>query len=109
MPATINKVESIDELDELFERSVAEPVVIFKHSNSCGISSHVLEMIAEFDGQLNVVVVQQNRDVSNEIAVRTGYTHQSPQVFVLVDKKPVYHATHYGIDAEILKQKAQEQ
>ena len=96
--AVINKVKSIEALDELFDRSRSEPVVLFKHSNSCGISSHVFEMISEIDGELNVIVIQENRSLSNEVAIRTGYTHQSPQAFVLVYGKPGYHATHYGID-----------
>jgi len=96
--ALINKVDSIEKLDAVFERSKLEPVVLFKHSNSCGISSHVLETVQEIDADLNVIVIQENRAISNEVAVRTGYNHQSPQAFVVVDGKPVYHATHYGID-----------
>lgn len=95
---TINKVDSFEKLDDIFARSHNAPVVLFKHSNRCGISSHVLEMVRDIDGELNVVVIQENRDISNEIANRTGYVHQSPQAFVLVDGKAVYHATHYGID-----------
>jgi len=97
--ATINKVDSLAKLDEVFARSNEAPVVLFKHSNRCGISSHVLEMAHEVDGELNVVVIQENRDLSDEITARTGYTHQSPQAFVLKDGKPAYHATHYGIAA----------
>ena len=97
--ATINKVDSVEKLDAVFERSYREPVVLFKHSNACGISSHVLEMASEIDGELNVIVIQQNRDLSNEVAARTGHTHQSPQAFVLLNGKPVYHATHYAINA----------
>ena len=100
----INKVDSIQKLDDVFSRSHGGPVVLFKHSNRCGISSHVLEMVEEVDGELNVVVIQENRDLSNEITARTGYTHQSPQVFVLKDGKPVYHATHYGIDPRRIRQ-----
>ena len=96
--AIINKVDSIEKLDALFERSKTEPVVLFKHSNACGISSHVLEMASEIEGELNVIVIQENRALSNEAAIRTGHAHQSPQAFVLVNGKPVYHATHYGID-----------
>ena len=95
--AVINKVDSIEKLDALFERSKLEPIVLFKHSNSCGISAHILETVQEIDGELNVIVIQENRDISNEAAARTGYNHQSPQAFVLVNGKPVYHATHYGI------------
>ncbi len=97
--AVINKVDSIEKLDAIFERSKLEPVVLFKHSNSCGISSHVLETVREIDTDLNVIVIQENRAISNELALRTGYNHQSPQAFVLVNGNPVYHATHYGIDS----------
>lgn len=101
--AEINKVDSIEKLDAVFERSFREPVILFKHSIACGISSHVLEMTtSEIEGELNVIFIQQNRDLSNQVASRTGYTHQSPQVFVLVDGKPVYHATHYGIDPQAI-------
>ena len=97
--AEINKVDSIEKLDAIFERSHHEPVILIKHSMAWGISAHALEMTAsDIEGELNVIFIQQNRDLSNEVASRTGYTHQSPQVFVLVDGKPVYHATHYGID-----------
>jgi bacillithiol system protein YtxJ len=95
--ATLTKIESAEQLDELFERSYSEPVIIFKHSIRCGISAHVLDMAGEIDGELNVVIVQDNRDLSDEIAKRTGHTHQSPQAFVIRDGKATYHATHYGI------------
>lgn len=100
MSATLTKIESAEQLDELFGRSHLEPVVIFKHSIRCGISAHVLETTRELDGEINVVIVQDNRDLSNEIAKRTGHTHQSPQAFVIRDGKAIYHATHYGIDAK---------
>ncbi|MDI1241699.1 MAG: bacillithiol system redox-active protein YtxJ [bacterium] len=96
--AIINKVDSIEKLDTLFERSNTEPVVLFKHSNSCGISAHVFETVQEIDSDLNVIVIQENRALSNEVAVRTGRSHQSPQAFVLWNGEPIYHATHYGID-----------
>jgi bacillithiol system protein YtxJ len=98
MMVKMNKVDSIEKLDDVFARSHEGPIVLFKHSNRCGISSHVLEMVGGLEDELHVVVIQENRDLSNEISARTGYTHQSPQAFVLKDGKPVYHATHYGID-----------
>ncbi len=98
MPAKIVYIETAGQLDALFERSQREPVAIFKHSNSCGISAHVLEDAAAIDGELNVIVIQQHRDLSNAVADKTAYRHQSPQAFVIRDGKPVYHATHYGIE-----------
>lgn len=96
--AVINKIESMADLDSAFERSFEMPVVLFKHSNSCGISAHVFEMASEIDADIDLIVIQEHRDLSNNVAERTGYAHQSPQAFVLKDGVPVYHATHYGID-----------
>src|SRR5688572_67151 len=96
--AVINKVDTSDKLDAVFDRSYTEPVILFKHSSTCGISAHALEMAMEIDAEINLLVIQQNRELSREVAERTGYAHQSPQAFVLVSGKPVYHATHYGID-----------
>jgi len=98
MSANIVFIETAEQLDALFERSNHEPVAIFKHSNSCGISADVLSQTTAIDGELNVVVIQQHRDLSNAIADKTVYRHQSPQAFVIRAGKPVYHATHYGID-----------
>lgn len=98
MSANIVFIETQEQLDALFERSHREPVAIFKHSNSCGISADMLGQANAINGELNVVVVQEHRALSNEIAERTAYRHQSPQAFVILAGKPVYHATHYGID-----------
>ena len=102
--AKFKSIETNDALDELFERSYDEPVIIFKHSNSCGISSHVMEMVDEVGNEINFVVVQDDRDISNSIADRTGHRHQSPQIFVIKNGKPVYHATHYGVDPEAIEE-----
>ncbi len=100
MPANFITIDSLDTLNMLFERSYHRPVVIFKHSNSCGISAHVMEQVSAVDGDVNVVVVQTSRDVSKAVETRTGHRHQSPQAFVVRDGKAVYHATHYGIDPD---------
>ncbi len=100
MAANFVKVDSLEALDALFEKSNNYPVVLFKHSNTCGISAHVFEQISGVDVDVNVIVVQEHRSISNAIAERTGYRHQSPQAFVIKDGKAVYHATHYGISAE---------
>ncbi len=99
MAARIVKIESSEQLDELYERSFDEPVVLFKHSERCGISFDVLEHTTSIDGDVHVVVIQEQLALSAEIAARTGHRHQSPQAFVIENGKPVYHATHYGIDA----------
>ena len=98
MPANFTEIESIEQLDKLFEKSHSAPVALLKHSNTCGISSHILELVAEVEGTVNVVVIQKHRPISDAIAEKTGHRHQSPQAFVIKDGKAIYHATHYGID-----------
>ena len=98
MPATFKYIETTEDLDALFAESYERPVALLKHSNSCGISSHTMYLLDETDAIVNVIVIQEHRDLSNDVAIRTGHRHQSPQAFVLRDGKPIYHATHYGID-----------
>ena len=99
MYTNVRYVDSIEALDAVFEESLENPVVIFKHSISCGISAHILERVVTIGADINVVVVQSCRDLSTAIETRTGHRHQSPQVFVIRDGKAVYQASHYGIDA----------
>lgn len=99
MSAKFIKVDSIDKLDALFERSREQSVLLFKHSATCGISFSAYREVGAVDGEVNLVVVQTERQISNEIARRTGIGHQSPQAIVLRDGKPLYHASHHNISS----------
>jgi bacillithiol system protein YtxJ len=59
--------------------------------------------LREIDAEINVVVIQDHRDISNQIAERLDHRHQSPQAFVIKDGKAIYHATHYGIDPQAIE------
>ena len=81
----------------------AEPRWIFKHSNTCPVSSAALDEVTTFfnthDMPLGMVVVQEARPVSNWLATRLAYVHQSPQLFLVRDGKVAWHASHWGITA----------
>jgi bacillithiol system protein YtxJ len=100
MPANFVSVDSIDGLDRLFEQSYEQPVVLLKHSTTCGISSGVYREVGLVAADVNVVIMQTHREISNAIASRTGVRHESPQAIVLREGKPVYHASHYDIEAQ---------
>ena len=100
MKAVFNKINSVEELEEVFAKSNEKPVALFKHSVTCPISSDVYQEIKNVDAEINLVVVQTARNVSNEIAARTGIRHESPQAIVIKEGKAVYHASHYDITAE---------
>ena len=100
MPPTFIRIDSIDKLDELIAASADKPVFLFKHSDTCGISADILEQLGAVNGEINILIVQDDRAISNAVAEKLGIRHASPQAFVLKDGKPVYHATHYGIDPD---------
>ena len=100
MSANFINVDSIEGLERLVAESHQRPVVLFKHSLTCGISSGVYREVGQVRADVNIVVIQTHRDISNAIATLTGIRHQSPQAIVLRSGKPVYHASHYDIEAE---------
>lgn len=100
MSANFIKLDSLESLEALFERSNTQPVILLKHSMTCGISSGVYREVQGVNADVHIVILQTDRPVSNAIAERTGIRHESPQAFVLKDGKPVYHASHYDITAD---------
>jgi bacillithiol system protein YtxJ len=98
MSANFIEINTTEKLDELFQNSNENPVMIFKHSTTCPISSGVYQMVSQVDADVYLVVVQKARNVSNYIAEKTGIRHESPQAFVIKDGEPVYHASHYDVD-----------
>ncbi len=104
MAANFIKVDSIEGLDRLFSESHQRPVVLLKHSTTCGISAGVYREVSTVAADVNLVVIQTHRAISNAIADRTGLRHESPQAIILRDGKPVYSASHYDIEAEHIEQ-----
>ena len=100
MNARFNEINDTQELDTLFEKSFDAPVVLFKHSVTCPISADVYREVAQADADVNIIVVQRARNVSNAVAEKTGIRHESPQALIIKDGKAVYHASHYDITAE---------
>src|SRR5262249_2893617 len=72
------------DLEQLLDRSRTDPVLIFKHSTQCPISTQAYEEFTDFaEGvpQLicGAVLVIENRKLSNVIAERCGVRYESPQ------------------------------
>ena len=96
-------IDTIEKLDALFEQSKETPVVLFKHSITCPISTDASTQMSIVDADVNLVVVQTSRQISNEIEARTNIQHQSPQIIILKDEKPVFNASHYKITADTIE------
>lgn len=101
------KLESIGQLSEIDEKSRRGPVAIFKHSTRCSVSLTVLDRL---ERNLPSDTITENyfldllayRSVSNAVAEHYGIEHESPQLLIIRDGKPVYVASHFEINSRVL-------
>jgi bacillithiol system protein YtxJ len=97
-------IDSIEKLDKLFEASTEKPILLFKHSITCPISTDASNQMSIVNGDVNIVIVQSSREISNAIAQRTNIQHESPQAIIIKDRKPIFQASHYNITTESIEQ-----
>ena len=94
-------LNSIEQLDEIEQKSNSKYQAIFKHSTRCGISSGVLRQFErqEDTGDVDFYLLDllSFRPISEEITSKFGVMHQSPQLIVLKDGAVVAHGSHYDI------------
>ncbi|HVF46635.1 MAG TPA: monothiol bacilliredoxin BrxC family protein, partial [Pyrinomonadaceae bacterium] len=69
--ANVILVDSKEKLESFFQKSYTRPVALLKHSNSCGISAHILSQFDEIDGDIHLLVIQETRGLSALVAERT--------------------------------------
>ncbi|HEX8843032.1 MAG TPA: bacillithiol system redox-active protein YtxJ [Pyrinomonadaceae bacterium] len=91
-------------LEQLLERSHEAPVILFKHSTTCPISSAAYKQMSQVERPVAIVIVQSAREVSNEVEARTGLRHESPQTIVLRNGRAVWSASHFRIKSEAVEQ-----
>ena len=105
------RLSSTAELDQFIEGSVGSAVWLFKHSLICPTSSRAYEEFLGFVGptggaNVAVIEIQRARDVSKEVAARTGVRHESPQVLLIRDGEAIWQASHWSITEEALAEAA---
>ena len=108
MDTQFTDVADGEALEQLFARSHEEPVVLFKHSNTCPISAMAYQRMKQFRSGVALVVVQRSRELSRQVEARTGVRHESPQVLVLRRGQSVWSASHFDITAEAVEQAVKE-
>lgn len=107
-PLTMHPLTGVGQLDDAIEESKARPVLVFKHSVTCGISAYAASEIESIAADLAPVriyqlVVQTSRVASQALATRLGVRHQSPQVILLWGGAVSWTASHHRVNAgEIL-------
>ncbi|MES2778611.1 MAG: bacillithiol system redox-active protein YtxJ [Bacteroidota bacterium] len=98
-----NTLESSEQLSHITHESNEQPVLLFKHSTRCSISSAALARLERSwkeDSGIKPYYLDllANKPLSAEIAAAFGVEHQSPQALLISNGKCVYTESHMGID-----------
>ena len=109
MAADLLRLTSPDQVDTLLEESESRPVLLFKHSVSCGTSAYALDELRDVLDRPQVdavryavVVVQSDRETSNAVASRLGVRHETPQALLLRGGRVVWNASHHRLTADTI-------
>jgi bacillithiol system protein YtxJ len=101
--STISELSDLGKINQISE---VTPVLIFKHSTRCSVSSMAKRKL-ESDWNFSEIAIKPFyldlialRPISNAIASQYGIEHQSPQVLLIKNGKCVYNASHHHISAE---------
>jgi bacillithiol system protein YtxJ len=108
MHPSLTSLQRIDELERLIADSEAQPVLLFKHSYTCGVSAEALdELIAHLNEEnaevrYAMVTVQTHREISNAVSAKLGVRHETPQALLLRNGRVVWSASHFRVNADSL-------
>jgi bacillithiol system protein YtxJ len=100
------QLHDVAQADELISASDPRPLVIFKHSRSCGTSAQAFDELLEHldasdsDVRYAIVTVQTHRDVSSAVSRMLGVRHETPQALIVQDGQVVWSASHFRVTAE---------
>ncbi|HQQ97394.1 MAG TPA: bacillithiol system redox-active protein YtxJ [Cyclobacteriaceae bacterium] len=95
-------LDSEDHLLRLRDLSETQPVLVFKHSTRCGISSTALSRLErEWNDstpiQPYLLDLLKHRELSHGIAQLFNVEHQSPQVILIHHGNAIYNSSHLDI------------
>jgi len=102
------QISDLAMLDAAIAESLERPVLIFKHSRTCGTSFEALDELRAFversgsAATYKMITVQSHRHLSDEVAARLGVRHETPQAILLRGGRPVWRASHFRITADEL-------
>ena len=93
------EIANLSSLDEFVARLDGAPGILFKHSDTCGVSSRAYNEMSRVPYQIGLVIVQKARSVSDEIEKRWRVSHETPQVLIVRDGAVVWNASHFQVKA----------
>jgi bacillithiol system protein YtxJ len=96
-----NSLRTVDQFENILEKSFDTPQLIYKHSIACGISSMIKYRLEKNtpppDLEFHFLDIMRFRSLSNLIATKLKIHHESPQVLLIRNAQCVYDESHMGI------------
>lgn len=93
-------INSIADFDSVLQKSNSETIAVFKHSSTCDLSAMAKKEMANVKFPVYELIVQTARPLSNHIESHFGIRHESPQVILISQGKPIYNASHRAVTAD---------
>lgn len=100
----MKQLHSIEELSQFIGEGGKR--LLLKHSTVCPISTAAYN---EYEAYLQasdvpavVILVREDRPVSNEVESRFGVKHESPQIFLIENGDVKWHTSHWKITKQAI-------
>jgi len=109
MHPDIARPQRIEDLDRLLAQTSDRPLLLFKHSLTCGTSAEALDELIEhldddkLDAEYAIVTVQSHRELSNAISARLKVRHETPQALLIYDGRVIWSASHFRVTANAMQ------
>jgi bacillithiol system protein YtxJ len=123
MHPDLTHLHRIEELEALLAESKDRPLLLFKHSMSCGVSYEALDELIDhlnstpprklraaatsvedrLPARYAIITVQTHRDLSTAVARRLGVRHETPQALLIREGRVVWSASHFRVTGGALE------
>jgi len=105
MHPDIARPQRIEDLDRLLAQTADRPLLLFKHSLTCGTSAEALDELLDhineeaLDASYAILTVQSHRELSNAVSARLGVRHETPQALLIRHGRVIWCASHFRVTA----------
>ena len=106
MHPDLTAIHEIAELERLLADTHDRPLLLFKHSYTCGVSAEALDELIlhlgerqTLDARYAMITVQTHRHVSNAASAKLGVRHETPQAILVRAGRAIWSASHFRVNA----------
>lgn len=103
-----HELTSVEALERAIAASASLPILIYKHSSTCGTSAMAFEEVSELlrspalPADVYLVHIQASRTVSRAVETLLGVRHESPQVLLVSHGQVLWHGSHFRVTAALI-------